>query len=130
MTPASEAVNRIRDGTITDYTYDPKAAALLRTNGLDAALAQPETTAGMFAFSMGVRHLVSLSRAVNNFGFSEIPLDAYPKSPIHPSPSRPTKGRIRIVRDAGRDAVDAAASGVKRGGRAGPQGFVSDQTAR
>jgi hypothetical protein len=26
--------------------------------------------------------------------------------------------------------VDAAASGVKRDGRAGPQGFVSDQTAR
>jgi hypothetical protein len=29
------------------------------------------------------------------------------------------KGRIRIVRDAGRDAVDEAASGVKRDGRAG-----------
>jgi T5orf172 domain len=26
-----EAVDRIRDGTITDYTYDPKTAALLRT---------------------------------------------------------------------------------------------------
>jgi hypothetical protein len=25
-----EAVDRIRDGTITDYTYDPKAAALVR----------------------------------------------------------------------------------------------------
>jgi hypothetical protein len=28
-----EAVDRIRDGTITDYTYDPKTATLLRTNG-------------------------------------------------------------------------------------------------
>jgi T5orf172 domain len=28
-----EAVDRIRDGTITDYTYDPKTAALLRTKG-------------------------------------------------------------------------------------------------
>jgi hypothetical protein len=28
-----EAVDRIRDGTITDYTYDPKTAALLRTSG-------------------------------------------------------------------------------------------------
>src|ERR1700738_2138858 len=40
-----------------------------------------------------------------NFRFSEISLDASPKSPIHTSPSRPTEGRIRIVRDAGRDAV-------------------------
>jgi hypothetical protein len=28
-----EAVDRIKDGTITDYTYDPKTAALLRTSG-------------------------------------------------------------------------------------------------
>ena len=49
-----------------------------------------------------------------NFGKSEVLLDASPKSPINPSPSCPTEGRIRIVRDAGRDAVDAAASGVKR----------------
>ena len=28
-----EAVDRIRDGTITDYTYDPKTAALLRISG-------------------------------------------------------------------------------------------------
>src|ERR1700682_3459767 len=43
----------------------------------------------------------------------------HPDSGIYTSPSRPTEGRIRIVRDAGRDAVDAAASGVKRDGRAG-----------
>jgi hypothetical protein len=28
-----EAVDRIRDGTITDYTYDPKAATLVRSSG-------------------------------------------------------------------------------------------------
>jgi hypothetical protein len=28
-----EVVDRIRDGTITEYTYDSKTAALLRTNG-------------------------------------------------------------------------------------------------
>jgi hypothetical protein len=28
-----EAVDRIRDGTITDYSYDPRTAALLRTSG-------------------------------------------------------------------------------------------------
>jgi hypothetical protein len=62
--------------------------------------------------------------------FPKYSLAVSPKSPAHPSPSCPTEGRIRIVRDAGRDAVDAAASGVKRDGRAGPQGSVSDQTAR
>ena len=45
------------------------------------------------------------------FRFSEIILDADPKSPAYLAPSCPTEGRIRIVRDAGRDAVDAAASG-------------------
>jgi hypothetical protein len=33
--------------------------------------------------------------------------------------SRPIKGRLAIVTDAGRDAVDAAASGVQRNRRAG-----------
>jgi hypothetical protein len=28
----NEAVDRIRDGTITSYTYDPKAAALVRVD--------------------------------------------------------------------------------------------------
>jgi hypothetical protein len=44
--------------------------------------------------------------------------------------SRPTEGRIAIVTDAGRDAVDAAASGVKRDAGRVRQGSVSDQTAR
>ena len=56
------------------------------------------------------------------FRKSEISLDVSRKSPSYPSPSCPTEGRIRIVRDAGRDAVDAAASGVKNGGRAASQG--------
>jgi hypothetical protein len=51
--------------------------------------------------------------------FKNISVFAAPKSPLYPPPSRPTEGRIRIVRDAGRDAVDAAALGVKRDGRAG-----------
>ena len=34
-----------------------------------------------------------------------------------------------IVTDAGRDAVDAAALGAQRDGRAGSYGPVSDQTA-
>ena len=28
-----DAVERIKDGTITDYTYDPKSARLVRTGG-------------------------------------------------------------------------------------------------
>ena len=44
-----------------------------------------------------------------NFGFSEIVLDAAPKSLLYPPPSRPTEGRLAIVTDAGRDAVDTDA---------------------
>jgi hypothetical protein len=36
-----------------------------------------------------------------------IPFRACPKSPPYPPPSRPTEGRIAIVTDAGRDAMDA-----------------------
>jgi hypothetical protein len=49
----------------------------------------------------------------------KILLLARPKSPLHPPPSRPHEGRIRIVRDAGRDAVDAAALGAQVNCRAG-----------
>ena len=36
-----------------------------------------------------------------------ISLRRVPKSNLYPSPSRPTEGRLAIVTDAGRDAVDA-----------------------
>jgi hypothetical protein len=39
--------------------------------------------------------------------FKKIPLPAHPKSNLHPLPSRPTEGRLAIVTDAGRDAMDA-----------------------
>jgi hypothetical protein len=44
---------------------------------------------------------------------------AFQKSQItlYPIPSRPTQGRIAIVTDAGRDAMDAAASGDEIAGR-------------
>src|SRR3981189_2759682 len=45
----------------------------------------------------------------------------------HPTPS---EGRIAIVTDAGRDSVDAAASGAKRDAGRVRQGSVRDQTAR
>jgi hypothetical protein len=48
------------------------------------------------------------------FGFSEnISLPAYPKSLLQLIPSRPTEGRLAIVTNAGRDAVDAAALGAQ-----------------
>jgi hypothetical protein len=59
-----------------------------------------------------------------------ISVAAHPKSSLKLFASCPTEGRIRIVRDAGRGAVDAAASGVTRDGRVGSQESVSDQTAR
>ena len=45
--------------------------------------------------------------------FRKIFVAIRPKSNLELSPSRPTEGRIRIVRDAGWDVVDAAGSGVK-----------------
>jgi hypothetical protein len=39
----------------------------------------------------------------------KIPFPIYPKSNLYRPLSRPTEGRLAIVTDAGRDAVDAAA---------------------
>jgi hypothetical protein len=39
--------------------------------------------------------------------FSKISLRCTPKSNLYPLPSCPTEGRLAIVTDAGRDAVDA-----------------------
>src|SRR6266436_692263 len=57
------------------------------------------------------------------FCFSEIPLDVYPKSALEKIPSRPSEGRWPSSRTLGWDAVDAAASGVTRDGRAGSLGI-------
>src|SRR6266481_5221170 len=62
--------------------------------------------------------LTGLSSLISDFP-KNISVPTYPKSILELSPSRPTEGRIRIVRDAGWDAVDAAASGAQRDGRAG-----------
>jgi hypothetical protein len=48
-----------------------------------------------------------------------ISVPAYPKSHLELSLSRPTEGRIAIVTNAGRDAVDAAAFCMRRDRRAG-----------
>jgi hypothetical protein len=37
-----------------------------------------------------------------------------PKSPLYPPPSRPTRGALAIVTDAGRDAVDASGASDER----------------
>ena len=59
-----------------------------------------------------------LSSLISGFP-KNISVPNYPKSDLELSPSRPTEGRIAIVRDAGWDAVDAAALGAQRDGRAG-----------
>jgi hypothetical protein len=51
----------------------------------------------------------------------------HPKSHLELSASHPTEGRIAIVTDAGRDAVDAAAFCARRDCRVGSYGPVSDQ---
>ena len=72
--------------------------------------------------------LTGLSSLISDFP-KNISVPTYPKSILELSPSRPTEGRIAIVTDAGRDAVDAAALGAQRDGRAGSYGPVSGQTA-
>src|SRR5882757_3716347 len=62
--------------------------------------------------------LTGLSSLISDFP-KNISVPTYPKSELELSPSRPTEGRIRIVRDAGWDAVDAAALGAQRDRRAG-----------
>jgi len=62
--------------------------------------------------------LTGLSSLISDFP-KNISVPTYPKSDLELFASRPTEGRIRIVRDAGWDAVDAAASGAQRDGRAG-----------
>jgi len=62
--------------------------------------------------------LTGLSSLISDFP-KNISVPTYPKSILELSPSRPTEGRIRIVRDAGWDAVDAAAFCARRGCRAG-----------
>ena len=39
----NEAVERIKDGTITNYVYDPKAARLVKTNCNLRAMGRPES---------------------------------------------------------------------------------------
>src|SRR5882762_6526265 len=48
-----------------------------------------------------------------------IPLRRRPKSELELPPSRPTQGRIAIVTDAGRDAVDADSVGRARESQGG-----------
>src|SRR5260370_1523503 len=57
-----------------------------------------------------------------------ISVPAYPKSNLYRSRPTPLEGRIAIVTDAGRDAVDAAASGTQRESQ-GEMNLVSDKTA-
>jgi hypothetical protein len=44
---------------------------------------------------------------LSSLACKKIPLRAYPKSHLNSQLSRPTEGRLAIVTDAGRDAVDA-----------------------
>jgi hypothetical protein len=77
-----------------------------------ALLASSEVICPSGALSTGVSSLIS------DFP-KDISVPTYPKSPLELFASHPTKGRIMIVTDAGRDAVDAAAFCARRDRRAG-----------
>ena len=57
---------------------------------------------------------MAVQPSLQKYFASPIGRSSFIDSTVHP-----TKGRIAIVTDAGLDAMDAAASGVKRDGRAG-----------
>ena len=83
-------------------------------NNLAEKFRAPSASDNMAA---SIRYATSPNRY---FGLSEIILDAAPKSPLNPLLSRPTEGRLAIVTDAGRDAVDAKAL-LTNGARCGRQ---------
>jgi hypothetical protein len=62
--------------------------------------------------------LTGLSSPISDFP-KNISIPTYPKSMASFRHPTPPEGRIAIVTDAGWDAVDAAASGAQRDGRAG-----------
>ena len=84
-----------------------------RRNGRQSLLASWQVICPSGALSTGVSSLIS------DFP-KNISVPTYPKSNLELFPSHPTEGRIAIVTDAGWDAVDAAALGAQRDGRAGP----------
>jgi hypothetical protein len=59
-----------------------------------------------------------ISKFLSSPSSKNISLNPSGKSPLKMRPSRPQEGRLAIVTDVGRDAVDAAASARKRGCRA------------
>jgi hypothetical protein len=69
----------------------------------------------------------SLLTGVSSPVCKNISVSIHPKSLLELFASRPTEGRIAIVTDAGRDAVDAAAFCARRDRRAGSFEFVSGQ---
>jgi hypothetical protein len=75
-------------------------------------------------------HRLSFLSSLIFLFFRNIPLSFTPNHLQIPAILSHSEGRLANVTNAGQGAVDAAASGVKRDGKAGPQGPVSDQTAR
>jgi hypothetical protein len=97
--------------------------AYLRDNDRPRISSAPRRKRGALRRIRGTRpEICPTGKSVNYLSSplcKNISVFAAPKSPLHPSPSRPHEGRIRIVRDAGWDAVDAAASGEQVNCRAG-----------
>ena len=74
-----------------------------------ASLAMTETSGLRHSTDLPVGQISEPSDFLSSLIFKNISLRARPKSNLYPSTSHPTEGRIMIVTNAGRDAVDAAA---------------------
>ena len=82
--------------------------AALRADPLAPSGLQPLTTRLAQVICPSGSLLTGVSSLISDFT-KNISVPTHPKSDLELSLSRPTEGRIAIVTDAGRDAVDAAA---------------------
>jgi len=95
------------------------AAESVRSISMTASASALTTTSKLMKTAGAVEHRTSahICYALRPTGKSgaylsslfckNIPVHFSPKSPAYASPSRPTEGRLAIVTDAGRDAMDA-----------------------
>jgi len=109
-----DGFRRLNPSYILNLCWTFAASVYAKTDGVDNRPAQVICPSG------------SLLTGVSSPICKNISISAHPKSLLQPSPSHPTEGRIAIVTDAGRDAVDAAAFCARWDCRAGDEP-VSDQ---
>jgi hypothetical protein len=98
--------------TLRERPMTPAGAESSRIADADKLL---RTAKGTFARKLPVGQI---TKSLSSPDSKNIPLSFSLKSVLQARPSRPTEGRLAIVTNAGRDAVDATASARNRGRRA------------